>query len=106
MENTKFGETTKNLEEKKPIEIKISHEKIEYKMILSIIDNEKQLKIEAFLTNSIQLFLYVGLFSLEKMIKLDNFFKSFNSIQEVQDLILKGNEKNKIYISKMKKKRN
>ena len=99
MKTLQTNGATKGLEEKNSIQMKLNYSKLEYNITLSIIDNEKLLKIEAKLLNSIQLFSYLGIFNLENMIKLNNFFKCFNNIQEVQDLIIKGKEKNKIIIT-------
>ena len=78
-------------------EIKIIKEKFEYKIILSIIEN--QIKIEAKLLNSIAMFYYIGIFNLEDLIKINNYFKCLDNIKEVKDLIIEGNLKNKIEIS-------
>ena len=56
------------------------------------------------LLNSIEIFSYVGQFKLSDIIKLCNFFKSFNDITELKKLIIEGNSKNKLLISKKENK--
>ena len=101
------GQENKDIIKKEePTQIKLIKDKLEYSINLAIIEKEKEkeLKIEIKLLNSMEIFSYIGEFKLSDMIKLCNFFKSFNDIKELKNLIIEGHSKNKLLISKNENK--
>ena len=72
---------------------------MEYNVELSILENENQLIIVAKPKNIFQIYYYMGLFILDDIIKLNNFFKLYSNIKEVRDLIIEGKSKNKFIIT-------
>ena len=66
---------------------------MEYNVELSILENKNQLIIVAKPKNIFQIYYYMGLFILDDIIKLNNFFKLYFNIKEVRDLIIEGNQK-------------
>ena len=101
------GQENKDITKKEEsTQIKLIKDKLEYSINLSINEKEKEkeLKIEIKLLNSFEIFSYVGQFKLSDIIKLCNFFKSFNDITELKKLIIEGNSKNKLLISKKENK--
>ena len=90
---------------KNSIETQLNFEQIEYNLVLSILEKENQLIIEAKPKNVIQIFDYMGLFTLDDIIKLNNFFKLYSNIKEVRDLIIEGKSKDKLRISSIDDKK-
>ena len=63
---------------KNSIEIQLNIEQLEYNIVLSILENENKLIIEAKSKNIFQIFYYMGVFILDDIIKLNNFFKLYS----------------------------
>ena len=90
---------------KNSIEIQLNIEQLEYNIVLSILENENKLILEAKSKNIFQIFYYMGVFILDDMIKLNNFFKLYSNIKEVRDLIIEGKSKDKLRISSIDDKK-
>ena len=90
---------------KNSIEIQLNIEQLEYNIVLSILENEIKLIIEAKSKNIFQIFYYMGVFILDDIIKLNNFFKLYSNIKEVRDLIIEGKSKDKLRISSIDDKK-
>ena len=90
---------------KNSIEIQLNFEQLEYNIVLSILENENKLIIEAKSKNIFQIFYYMGVFILDDIIKLNNFFKLYSNIKEVRDLIIEGKSKDKLRISSIDDKK-
>ena len=90
---------------KNSIETQLDFEQLKYNLVLSILEKENQLIIEAKPKNVFQIFDYMGLFILDDIIKLNNFFKLYSNIKEVRDLIIEGKSKDKLRISSIDDKK-
>ena len=90
---------------KNSIEIQLNFEQLEYNIVLSILENENKLIIEAKSKNIFQIFYYMGVFILDDIIKLNNFFKLYSNIKEVRDLIIEGKSKDKLRITSIDDKK-
>ena len=102
--NTPPTKTNQNINKSEMIsEIKLSYDKLEYNIALSILEKENILQIEAKLLNSIIMYSFNAQFKLEDLIKINNYFKCINDINEVKNLILEGYSKKKIEISSKNK---
>ena len=58
------------------------YEELKYNVELSILENENQLIIVAKPKNIFQIYYYMGLFILDDIIKLNNFFKLYSNIKK------------------------
>ena len=90
---------------KNTIKIQLNIEQLEYNIILSILENENKLIIEAKSKNIFQIFYYMGVLIFDDIIKLNNFFKLYSNIKEVRDLIIESKSKDKLRITSIDDKK-